>query len=109
MQRLTCYYDLCSQIVQLKEVVNKRAFFCLNAASGNLRKTNVVFIITGDTNSSQKHCYETIFLSIWFALACSSTTHKECIVTFPLQNGYANVPQLFLCTYIVYLSVIKSA
>jgi hypothetical protein len=82
-------------------------FLCFfYAASGNLLEVLRAFYFAGDIDLPQKHCCATLNIFTYLRVTCSFTPHAGCIVAFPLQNGYAEVPQcFFLLTLTILLQI----
>jgi hypothetical protein len=59
MQRLTCYWDLFSEIVSVKKAMRKKHSFVSRLHRTLYMKTKLRFIVAGDINFPQKHCCAT--------------------------------------------------
>lgn len=105
---LVWHYDLFSHILLRKQTMSKRMFFILcffKAASGSLLEYLRAFYFAGDIGLPQKHCCATLNIFTYLTVICSFTLHAKCIVAFPLQNGYAIVPQCILHTLPILLQI----
>ena len=82
----------------------ERSFFFVTSTQHQALclKTYVRFIVADDIDLTQKHCCATLNIFTYLTVTCSFILRSECIVVFPLQNGYANVPQ-YCFTYTAYL------
>ena len=72
---------------------NEYSFFFVSSTQHQALEDLRAFYFAGDMDLPQKHCCATLNIFTYLTVTCSFTPHAECIVAFPLQYGYANVPQ----------------
>ena len=67
----------------------------------------MICIDAGDINLPEKHCCATLNIFRELMVTCRWTTHTECILAFPVQNGCAHAPQLYLISTLLILLYVE--
>jgi hypothetical protein len=84
--RLVCHCDMSSKIVFLKKTVIRRTFFWVQCRTLYSTWRHACFIVAGNINLPPKQ------RATLRTLACSGTTHTECIVVFLRQQWLRDRP-----------------
>jgi hypothetical protein len=85
--------------------MNKRTFFCLDAASGTLHEDVLKLRFFGVINLPEKHCCATLNISVQLTKS-SSTKHTERIAAFPLQQQLSECTTMLRYTNTAYLVIL---